>query len=83
MAANLDDLYDYMGRRLRTTELTDDLAALDEVSHLLDALQSAWAYLPGTGILSSGQKSRLLPADANASVDALAESAAGDFQPVN
>jgi flagellar protein FliS len=45
-AANLDDLYDYMCRRLRVGELQNGIAALDEVSHLLDALQSAWTYLP-------------------------------------
>jgi len=45
-AANLDDLYDYMGRRLKAADLADGLAALDEVSHLLDALRTAWAYMP-------------------------------------
>jgi flagellar protein FliS len=46
IAANLDDLYDYMSRRLRAAELTEGLAALDEVSHLLDALRAAWAFMP-------------------------------------
>ena len=46
IAANLDDLYDYMCRQLRAADLQNGLAALDEVSHLLDALQSAWNYLP-------------------------------------
>ena len=46
IAANLDDLYDYMARRLGAAELTDGLAALDEVSHLLDALRTAWAFMP-------------------------------------
>jgi flagellar protein FliS len=46
IAANLDDLYDYMARRLRAAELTDGFAALDEVSHLLDALRTAWAFMP-------------------------------------
>lgn len=45
-AANLDDLYDYMGRRLRAAGLTDGPAALDEVSHLLEALRTAWAFMP-------------------------------------
>jgi flagellar secretion chaperone FliS len=54
VAANLDDLYDYMCRRLRAADFSNGIAALDEVSHLLDALQSAWAYLPGTGLLSRG-----------------------------
>ena len=46
IAANLDDLYDYMCRRLGAADLPNGLAALDEVSHLLDALQSAWNYMP-------------------------------------
>jgi flagellar protein FliS len=46
IAANLDDLYDYMCRRLRAADLQNGIAALDEVSHLLDALQSAWNYMP-------------------------------------
>jgi flagellar protein FliS len=53
IAANLDDLYDYMCRRLGASErlrgaadLQNGIAALDEVSHLLDALQSAWNYMP-------------------------------------
>lgn len=45
IAANLDDLYDYMCRRLGAC-LEDGIAALDEVSHLLDALQSAWTFIP-------------------------------------
>lgn len=59
-AANVDDLYDYMCRRLGAClrlsdapDPTDGLArkthgpaALHEVSHLLDALRSAWAFMP-------------------------------------
>lgn len=46
VAANLDDLYDYMGRRLQAADLQNGIAALDEVSHLLEALHSAWVFLP-------------------------------------
>ena len=34
------------GRLLGAADLQNGIAALDEVSHLLDALQSAWTYLP-------------------------------------
>jgi flagellar secretion chaperone FliS len=46
IAASLDDLYDYMCRRLGAADLQNGIAALDEVSYLLDALQSAWNYMP-------------------------------------
>ena len=58
IAANLDDLYDYMCRRLgcaacgaraflqEMPDLQNGIAALDEVSHLLDALHSAWIFMP-------------------------------------
>jgi flagellar secretion chaperone FliS len=63
VAANLDDLYDYMGRRLGAcgsaavgehdsgrppgaADLQNGIVALDEVSHLLEALHSAWVFLP-------------------------------------
>jgi len=46
VAANLDDLYDYMGRRLKAADLQNGIAALVEVSHLLEALRSAWVFLP-------------------------------------
>lgn len=46
IAANVDDLYDYMCRRLKSAGLPNGIAALDEVSHLLHALRSAWAFVP-------------------------------------
>jgi flagellar protein FliS len=46
ISANIDDLYDYMCRRLDATDPRNGLAALHEVSHLLDALRSAWAFMP-------------------------------------
>lgn len=46
IAANVDDLYDYLCRRLRAADLQNGVAALDEVSHLLDALRSAWTFMP-------------------------------------
>jgi flagellar secretion chaperone FliS len=46
IAANLDDLYDYMCRRLAVAGVQNRIAALNEVSHLLDALHSAWMFMP-------------------------------------
>lgn len=46
IAANVDDLYDYICRRLTAADPTNGLAILHEVSHLLDALRSAWAFMP-------------------------------------
>ena len=53
VAANLDDLYDYMSRRLQAADLQNGIAALDEVSHLLEALRSAWVFLPTEARLAS------------------------------
>ena len=53
VAANLDDLYDYMSRRLQAADLQNGIAALDEVSHLLEALRSAWVFLPAEARLAS------------------------------
>jgi flagellar secretion chaperone FliS len=46
MAANFDDLYDYLGRRLRAAQVQSDPEILDEVWHLLWEVRSAWALLP-------------------------------------
>ena len=46
IAANVAELYDYMCRRLKTADPENGPAALHEVSHLLDALRSAWAFMP-------------------------------------
>lgn len=42
LAANLDGLYDYMTRRLLQANLHNDLAAIDEVSMLLNNIADAW-----------------------------------------
>ncbi|MCP3666052.1 MAG: flagellar export chaperone FliS [Gammaproteobacteria bacterium] len=46
ISSNLDDLYDYMVRRLGEAGASDDPAILDEVSSLLVELKSAWDVLP-------------------------------------
>lgn len=45
IAANLDDLYDYMARRLMLANLRNDVKILDEVTVLLRELQSAWMQI--------------------------------------
>jgi len=42
LAANLDDLYEYMGRRLLQANLKNDSGILDEVSSLLREIKTAW-----------------------------------------
>lgn len=42
LSQDLYALYDYMGRRLLYANLHNDLAALDEVRHLLGEIHSAW-----------------------------------------
>ncbi len=42
IARNLDELYDYMGRRLLHANVRDDAKAIDEVLTLLRQLKSAW-----------------------------------------
>lgn len=42
LAQNLSSLYDYMGVRLITANLKNDVAALDEVTRLLTELKGAW-----------------------------------------
>lgn len=42
LAQNLSALYDYMCQRLLVANLKNDVAALDEVSHLLSELKGAW-----------------------------------------
>jgi flagellar secretion chaperone FliS len=46
LAANLDDLYDYMCRQLIKANATSRVATLDEVQHLLGEIRSAWIALP-------------------------------------
>jgi flagellar protein FliS len=46
LAANLDDLYDYMCRQLIKANLNNRAATLDEVANLLGEIRSAWIALP-------------------------------------
>lgn len=46
IAANLDDLYDYLCRRLLQSNSENDLSILDEVSSLLGEIKAAWDAVP-------------------------------------
>ena len=46
IASNLDDLYDYMCRQLVRANLENRIETIDEVSHLLGEIRSAWIALP-------------------------------------
>ena len=46
VAENLENLYEYMGRRLLEANLNNDEKMLDEVSDLLNTIKSAWVEIP-------------------------------------
>jgi flagellar protein FliS len=57
IAQQLDSLYEYMGQRLLHANLRNDIAALKEVSTLLQDLKSAWEQLADDpAVLSSNPK---------------------------
>jgi len=45
IAASLEQLYDYMSRRLLQANLRNDVALLNEVDQLLEGLASAWVQI--------------------------------------
>ncbi len=46
IASNLDDLYDYMGRRLLAANVENNTGYLDEVASLLNEIRGAWQAIP-------------------------------------
>jgi len=46
LTANLDELYDYIGRRLLLANLNNDDAILDECARLLREVKSGWDEIP-------------------------------------
>ncbi len=46
VSANLDSLYEYMGRRLQEASINNDIAGLDEVTKLLMEIKSGWDDIP-------------------------------------
>lgn len=53
IAKNLEDLYEYMIRRLLRANIENDITLLDEVSSLLQTVKSAWDDIPG--MMQQGQ----------------------------
>ena len=52
LARNLDDLYDYMARKLLEANSQDKPKLLDEVSSLLAEIKDAWDAIPESAIAS-------------------------------
>jgi flagellar secretion chaperone FliS len=46
LVGQLDQLYDYMSRRLLHANLRNDVGALDEVSTLLQKVRNSWVQVP-------------------------------------
>jgi flagellar protein FliS len=46
IAGNLDDLYDYMQRRLLDANINGDVEILDEVTGLIKDVREAWVAIP-------------------------------------
>ncbi len=46
IAQNLDDLYDYMTRRLARANIEGDVDILDEVASLLHSIKASWDEVP-------------------------------------
>lgn len=46
IAQNLEDLYDYMGRRLLQANVENSTEMLDEVSALMAEIKDAWGAIP-------------------------------------
>jgi flagellar protein FliS len=71
IAASLDNLYEYIGRRLLAANLTNDPAILDEVHALLADLKGAWE-----AIGDSAQPAAAAPPPRQMAYDSLAPRAA-------
>ena len=60
IAANLDALYDYMGRRLLAANVENNPAYLDEVASLIKEVKSAWDAIPAN-VRKQAKQDQALP----------------------
>lgn len=58
IAAQLEQLYDYVSRRLLTANLRGDPAALEEVGRIVSELRDAWAAMPRDAARREGETAR-------------------------
>lgn len=56
LAANLAELYDYVGRRLLAANATNDQRLLDEATGLLREIKSAWDVLTASAVTGASQR---------------------------
>jgi len=54
IARNLDDLYEYMSRRLVEANVANDAAILDEVSSLMLEIKGSWDVMPENVMRAEG-----------------------------
>ena len=54
ISSNLDALYEYMNVQLLSANINEDVSKLDEVTHLMSEIKSAWVQIPQQ--LSTAQK---------------------------
>jgi len=55
IAANLDDLYAYINRRLLEANMHNDIDALDESAGLIAQIKSAWDAMPNDVQMAAGR----------------------------
>jgi len=65
LAGNLSSLYDYMCIRLTQANLSNDMAALDEVARLLNDLKGAWEGIRPAGSAPAAQLQTVAPVAAS------------------
>lgn len=53
IAANMADLYEYVGRQLLRANLENKVELLDEASHLIREIRSAWIQIPAQAKVKS------------------------------